>query len=267
MFLLTYTGSLMLQTSLRCVPSQLRPETPDIETSSDAYAQRFSGSVGEWLLKVQENITLEMLKHPRPLTILDVGGGHGQLVRPLLAQGHHVTILGSAACCSARVQEFLDTRCHFVQGNLLELPFSEQEFDVVISYRVLSHMQQWPQFVAGICRVAKHAVLVDYADMCSFNYFIPWFFRVKKRIESNTRPYRCFREEELTQAFESHGFVLQHRCPQFFIPMAAHRFFKSRTLSRVLEKEFHALGLTDSWGSPVIVKLVRNEDSQKTDGS
>ncbi|MCA9471521.1 MAG: class I SAM-dependent methyltransferase [Nitrospirales bacterium] len=238
----------------------LDEEMPDVETSTDAYAQRFSGEVGKWLLSVQEETTLDLLKSRGFLRILDVGGGHGQLIRGFLDQGHHVTILGSAACCCARVQAFVDDqRCHFLHGNLLELPFSDREFDVVTSYRLLSHMQNWTKFVEEICRVAKHAVLVDYADTHSFNCLTPWLFSIKKKIEGNTRHYHCFKKEELMQAFESHGFTLQNRCPEFFLPMAIHRVLKFPTLSRVLEKGFRTLGLTDSWGSPVIMKLIRDE--------
>lgn len=37
------------------------PETADIETASNDYALRFSGEIGAWLLKVQEEATLRML--------------------------------------------------------------------------------------------------------------------------------------------------------------------------------------------------------------
>ncbi|NEO49979.1 MAG: class I SAM-dependent methyltransferase, partial [Moorea sp. SIO4A3] len=55
------------------------PETADIETSSEDYASRFAGEIGAWLLKVQEDATLKMLTPYPKATILDVGGGHGQL--------------------------------------------------------------------------------------------------------------------------------------------------------------------------------------------
>ena len=54
-------------------------ETADIETSSDGYAARFAGPVGEWMLEIQETITVALLPKTPSATILDVGGGHGQL--------------------------------------------------------------------------------------------------------------------------------------------------------------------------------------------
>jgi hypothetical protein len=63
------------------------PETADIHTSSDEYALRFSGPAGEWMLAVQERIALRMVRRFPDATILDVGGGHGQLALPLCRDG------------------------------------------------------------------------------------------------------------------------------------------------------------------------------------
>ncbi len=59
------------------------PETADIETSSDGYANRFGGKTGAWMLAVQERVTKQLLRDvPASATVLDVGGGHGQLAIP-----------------------------------------------------------------------------------------------------------------------------------------------------------------------------------------
>ncbi len=56
-------------------------ETPDIETASDSYAQRFAGAAGRYLLAEQDAAIRAVLADWRGGTVLDVGGGHGQLVR------------------------------------------------------------------------------------------------------------------------------------------------------------------------------------------
>ena len=61
-------------------------ETPDIETSSAAYASRFAGSAGRYLLSVQSRAVVQAIADLPPGTALDVGGGHGQLVEPLRAR-------------------------------------------------------------------------------------------------------------------------------------------------------------------------------------
>ena len=132
-------------------------ETADIETSSEEYARRFAGDIGKWLLKIQEDATLPLLGHYRNASILDVGGGHGQLTKPLIDSGFKVTIFGSTSACATRTLHLRDGKSyHFIAGNLLTLPFIDRAFDVVISYRLLPHVTHWEQLLSEMCRVAKN---------------------------------------------------------------------------------------------------------------
>ena len=138
-------------------------ETADIETSSDDYAQRFSGEIGLWFLKVQEEVTLKMISPWPGATILDVGGGHGQLTGSLIDNGYRVSVLGSAEVCKKRIQEFIDRGlCEFTTGNIIELPYPDKAFDIVISFRLLPHVTKWKQLIRELTRVARRAVVVDY---------------------------------------------------------------------------------------------------------
>jgi 2-polyprenyl-3-methyl-5-hydroxy-6-metoxy-1,4-benzoquinol methylase len=194
----------------------------------------------------------------RNANILDVGGGHGQLTKPLLDSGFTVTIFGSATACATRILHLRDGRyCRFITGNLLKFPFIDRAFDVVVSYRLLPHVTNWEQLLSEMCRVAKTAVIVDYPEVRSINYLTPWLFKLKKQIERNTRPFRCFKDNELLERFESYGFALSERIPEFFLPMVLHRSLKTTNLSNALERAFRRIGLTAKWGSPVILKLVR----------
>ena len=56
----------------------------DIETASDDYASRFSGAIGKWMLKKQSDIVLDLLGNNTKVKLLDVGGGHAKLARPLV---------------------------------------------------------------------------------------------------------------------------------------------------------------------------------------
>jgi len=234
------------------------PETADIETSSEDYAQRFSGQVGSWFLRIQEEATLRMLAPYPGARILDVGGGHGQITGVLIRNGYQVTVLGSADVCAGRIQRLVDgQRCSFEVGNILDLRFQDQAFDVVISYRLLPHVSQWRRFLLELCRVAQHAVIVDYPAVRSVNSISPLLFQFKKRLEGNTRPYTSFRESELLEVFKSTGFVRAERYPEFFLPMVLHRMLRLPGLSSMVEEMFRLSGMTYLLGSPVILKLVR----------
>jgi len=239
------------------------PETADIETSSDDYARRFSGQVGDWFLRVQEEATLRMLAPYKEAKILDVGGGHGQLTTALIRHDYQVTVLGSADVCKQRVWKFVDeNRCSFKVGNILDLPYPDQTFDVVVSYRLLPHVTQWKRFLSELTRVAQKAVIVDYPAIKSVNAVAPLLFRLKKRLEGNTRPYKSFWESQLLAAFRAHGFIRVERYPEFFLPMALHRTMKLPSLSSKLERISRLSGLTALFGSPVILRFIRERGDQ-----
>jgi 2-polyprenyl-3-methyl-5-hydroxy-6-metoxy-1,4-benzoquinol methylase len=234
------------------------PETADIETSSEDYARRFSGSVGHWFLKVQEEATLRMLAPHSGATVLDVGGGHGQIADALVRNGYRLTVFGSADVCRMRIQHLLEeNRCSFDSGNILQLPYTNSSFDIVVSYRLLPHVSRWPQFLSELARVARLGVLIDYPAIRSINFIAPQLFRIKKRFEGNTRTFNSFSESQLLDHFESNGFKRVDRYAQFFLPMVLHRMLKSGTISSGLERAFRLTGATPLFGSPVILKLLR----------
>ena len=103
------------------------PETADIETSNDDYATRFRGATGAWMLKVQERGVLKLLgaRVAPGATVLDVGGGHGQLAHPLADAGYKVSVIGSAPSCRHHIADLVDAdRCSFEVGRFRKTAFS-----------------------------------------------------------------------------------------------------------------------------------------------
>lgn len=233
-------------------------ETADIETSSDGYATRFAGGVGKWFLNVQEQATLRMLAPYPGATVLDVGGGHGQMTGALVACGFDATVVGSNPLCAKRIQHYLDARrCSFEVGDVLNLPYKDKSFGVVISYRLLPHVTQWERFLGELCRVAEKAVIIDYPEYNSANAFVPLFFGFKKNLEGNTRRSTNYRRADLLRAFREHGFIYGESYAQYFVPMVIHRKLQAPTVSDKMEKVCRKIGLTRRWGSPVILKMIR----------
>lgn len=233
-------------------------ETPDIETSSDDYATRFAGKVGEWFLKVQEKATLKMLKPYPGASILDVGGGHGQTTKALIDAGYDLTVFGSDPVCKERIAQYVDSgQCKFEAGNLLDLPYPDDAFDVVLSYRLLPHIEQWQHLIEEFSRVARKAVILDYPEKRSVNVIAPQLFKMKKQMEGNTRPFTLFSRAEVTEQFNQHGYQFKDAYGEFFLPMVLHRKLKSPGISSAAEDVCRALGLTGLFGSPVVVKYIR----------
>lgn len=251
-----------LKTRNRTIESQ----KADVETSSEDYAKRFSGKIGEYFLSVQEVITLDFLKHKPDANVLDVGGGHAQLAVPLVKNGFKVTVIGSDETCRTRLDKFLQPGSfEFVTGNLLDLPFEDNSFDFVISFRLLTHEENWEIQISELCRVAKYAVIIDYPDIRSFNIFYKLLFKLKKKFEGNTRTFYSFSRRDLIEKFQKNNFIKPVFKPEFFLPMVFYRIIKFVPLSKFIENVFQVLGFTSLFGSPVILKVESKDITGKSD--
>ncbi len=229
-------------------------ETADIETASDAYASRFAGPLGDWLLKTQEETVLRSIGTDHSGGILDVGGGHAQLAIPLARAGCKVTVLGSHQDCALRIQPQIDAgEISFATGNLIQLPYPDNSFDAVICFRFISHCNEWRHLVSELCRVARKTVIIDYPTWQSVNIASPLLFKLKRRIEKNTRTYTLFSHRQINAHFRAAGFIVLRRTNQFFLPMALHRAMNRPKSSDALEKGCRAIGLTKLLGSPAIL--------------
>lgn len=231
-------------------------ETPDIETSSEDYARRFAGAVGDYFLRVQERICLKLLRPWAGCRVLDVGGGHAQTAVPLTEAGYDVTVAGSGVSCDERLWRLARERSldiPFFVGDLLNLPLPDRSFDVVLSLRLISHVVSWKRLVRELTRVAREAVLIDYPSLLSFNLAVPVMFRLKKMVERNTRPFLCFTRRHISEAFRENGFEVSATVPEFFIPMALHRALGHSGFTRGSEQLCQSVGMTRWLGSPVLV--------------
>ena len=235
-------------------------EMPDVETSSDDYARRFGGEVGRFFLDVQNRTVLDLLAPWPGARVLDVGGGHAQLAPYLVRHGFGVTVAGSEEVCRRRLDQALAPGSfEFRACDLMALPFPDRSFDVVVSLRLVAHVERWQALVAELCRVAKHAVILDYSDSRSFNFLYGPLFQWKKFLEGNTRTYAIYSSGEVAREMARHGFGRPAERRQFFLPMVVHRKVKSARFSRLSERVSSALGLTRWLGSPIVLRVEREE--------
>jgi len=234
---------------------------PDIASSTDDYATRFSGKIGAWFLEVQKRATLRFLKPygVESRRIIDVGGGHGQNVAGILESGHQLVVTGSDATCAHRLERYLAEHktLSFKICPLTQIPVPDREYDAVVSYRMLSHLDHWPEFVGELCRISKDRVIVDYPTYRSANLLNSLFFKMKKGVERNTRQFTIFNERDIIAVFEKHGFQLEGRVGQFVLPMAFHRMHKQVFLASFVEGICGVLGISWLFGSPVIASFRR----------
>jgi ubiquinone/menaquinone biosynthesis C-methylase UbiE len=231
-------------------------EFPDVHSSSLEYRERFAGYGGRALIIRQSRVLRELLKEKQ--TVLDVGGGHFQACPHLIDLGCKVTVLGSNAegdIFLKDVKKYCDVE--YIVGELTKLPCDDQSYDQVVSLRQLCHLDDWQRFLGEICRVAKNEVIFDYPVKSSLNLLSDKLFSVKKSVESNTRTYQVFTDEEIRKVLEKNGFkVTTIKRVQFL----AAALFRIKALSLIVDKLedfFQMLGVAAKLGSPVLVRAER----------
>jgi glycosyltransferase involved in cell wall biosynthesis/SAM-dependent methyltransferase len=235
---------------------------PDIETAGAAYAGRFAGPAGAYLLDVQAQTVRRLLSDAacEGGRVLDVGGGHAQLTQLLLELGFDVWVQGSAASCAQRLLPFMPEakgRLHFVASSLWELPFADRTFDLVIGIRLLAHVERWQALLAEMARVCRQTLLVEYPPVLSANILEPWLFALKWRLEGNTRRFRCYSKSQIADVLGDLGLAELIERKEFLIPMVVHRSLRRPGISRRLEAWCRGLRLTDLLGGPALLLAQR----------
>ncbi len=228
---------------------------PDRFSSSDEYAARFAGDWGTYLVWAQNRIVEGMLAKKTNSTLLDLGGGHGQLLPCYQKLQIDATILGSDERCFGQVDQST-AKC--ITGDLTALPVDTMSFDTVISVRMIPHLEQWQTVIAQMCLAAKDKVIIEYPPKLSFNALTPILFGAKKKFEKNTRTYTLFGHREIEDEFARNGFTVVKRQSQLLLPFVIHRVLKANKLLRMIEVICRKTGITRLLGSPTIVLAKRN---------
>ena len=237
----------------------------DLELVTESYGRRFAGPSGEWMLKVQGEGTLDLLRRWPQASVLDVGGAHGQVVPYLVTGGYPVSAFSSDPFCEFKIRDYVSSgKCSFYSGSFWALPFPDKAFDVALSFHMLSHLTHWREFLSELIRVARKAVIVDFPTKRSINGAAGGLFWLKEKLEGNTRNFISYTEAEVKAYFESQGFEMKERSPKFFFPMVVHRMLQMPTLSAGLENIMRHVKITEYFGSPVIACYCpSNEQAQR----
>lgn len=231
---------------------------PDVETSSADYLARFSGRAGRYFLDCQAEVLWRLLEGVSPGKALDVGGCHAQLAPLLSARGWDVTVHGTSPVCETNLRTLHGVRdCSFLLGPLRPLPCSRQEYELVIAIRLLTHVDDWQGLVGELCRASSRDLIIDFPVATGANGLSPLLFPAKKLYERNTRSYRNFSVEELADCLRQHGFITVASSGQFILPMVLHRMTGAAAPLRLIEWAARRSGLTRRYGSPVLLRAIR----------
>ena len=103
-----------------------------------------------------------LVKELSPDTVLDAGCGEGFVTETFLKAMPALSITGFDPYePSVKVAEQRNPRGTFLVGDIYNIPFDDNSFDVVCCFEVLEHLHDAPLALQELSRVAKHAVVIS----------------------------------------------------------------------------------------------------------
>ncbi len=222
-------------------------------------ARRFGGPIGDLVAAGQADVLASMLGPVQGRRIIDVGTGTGRGAFLLAAAGAEVTgIDASAQMLDIAKQRAAETHAPvtFEIGDAHEIGFPDRSFEIATSLRVLMHTPLWKQCIGELCRVASHAVVIDYPSAASTAVVQSIARKLLHPFGLSSEPYRVFFDGQIRRVFEAHGFRITSIHRQFILPIALHKAVGSRRFTETSERWLASLGLL-RFGSPVTVYAER----------
>jgi ubiquinone/menaquinone biosynthesis C-methylase UbiE len=96
-------------------------------------------------------------------SFLDVGAGTGRAISFLTQRFPNSRVVGIEPSPAQRAQAYAKgiSQNALIEGDVLDLPFKDDEFDWVVETGVLHHIKNFPKAVTEMCRVARQGVMIS----------------------------------------------------------------------------------------------------------
>jgi len=124
--------------------------------------------LGQYIFSRQEKLILDLVSPIASESILDVGCGTGNYLRMFQKKNCALTGIDSSDAALASARNKLGHRCELVQGNPTDLPFSDNEFDVVSLVHGPQILGDPRKVMAEAVRVSRSRVFVGFFNKHSF---------------------------------------------------------------------------------------------------
>lgn len=118
--------------------------------------------LGSYLFSRQERLIMDLVAPATGETLLDVGCGTGNFLRVFQKARCVLTGIESSADALALARHKLGESCELVQGTADELPFSDNEFDVVTLINDLDTHDNPALVIAEAIRVSRNRVFIGF---------------------------------------------------------------------------------------------------------
>lgn len=231
------------------------------EYVNDYEHNKYGGKFGEYLKTQEAEVFISMID-PDCQSILDIGSGTGKLSLLMNNDSYTIVSLDSSYEMLNIVKSFInvaDFKYLPVVCNAESICFTDRSFDCVVASRLFMHLSDWKAGLAEICRVSKKIIIFDFPSALSSSLIDSIFKRAKKLFITDTICYKTFLISKMLKELKNNDFSLVEIKKEYFFPMLIHRILNKPEFSQKIEYFFKKTGLTNIFGSTIIIKAARND--------
>jgi len=139
----------------------------DLDRGYKAWSKTYD-SIPNLLIEVEEPVIKELLYKIKPCRVLDAACGMGRYSKVLFDLGHDVVGVDISSDMLKHAKSKIP-KVKFIQGNLTDLPFENDSFDLVICALALSHVSSFDEVINELSRVVCNGGRIILSDIH------PWF--------------------------------------------------------------------------------------------
>jgi 2-polyprenyl-3-methyl-5-hydroxy-6-metoxy-1,4-benzoquinol methylase len=115
-----------------------------------------------WFILRFYNAIEDMISKTGQNSFLDAGCGEGLSIQNITRKGQEFNVYGiDSSFFAIQVAKKIHSRFTFIQGDVLNLPFKDSSFKLVICLEVLEHLEEPEQGLKEILRVSEKFMLLS----------------------------------------------------------------------------------------------------------
>lgn len=193
-------------------------------------ARLYDSGLGDYA-KIKDNeIILELINKEKGIKVLDIPCGSGRVTKLLLSRGFDVTAADYSEKMLKETEEKIGIKA--IRADIFNTPFKDNEFDLVISLRILFHYPNPEMIIKELCRVTKPkgTIIIDVLNKFSLRHFLSLFLNqpLKKKLY-------FFNKKELHKIFKKNNLKILDCRAAYVLPTRFYRFLP-KFITNFIEK-------------------------------
>jgi ubiquinone/menaquinone biosynthesis C-methylase UbiE len=124
--------------------------------------------LGRYVFSRQEKLIMDLVRPAAGESVLDVGCGSGNFLNLFVQKKCSLTGIDPSDAALVSARNKLGHRCDLVRGSAVDLPFSDNEFDVVTLINNLRTLDDPQRIVAEAVRVSRSRVFIGFFNKHTF---------------------------------------------------------------------------------------------------